>query len=50
MKNIGIYLPTLTHPIQGLFPHGIDVLRKTDFYGVSVRKHAFIVAAPQVAE
>ncbi|EKM79449.1 hypothetical protein AGABI1DRAFT_120846 [Agaricus bisporus var. burnettii JB137-S8] len=34
----------------GLFPHGIDVLRKTDFYAISSRQHAFIVAAPQVAE
>ncbi|KDR82781.1 hypothetical protein GALMADRAFT_220773 [Galerina marginata CBS 339.88] len=33
-----------------LFPHGIDVLGKTDFYAVSIRKHAFLVAAPQVAE
>ncbi|KAJ7505351.1 TBCD protein [Mycena galericulata] len=33
-----------------LFPHGIDVLRKTDFYAVSVRRNAFLVAAPQVAE
>ncbi len=35
---------------MGLFPHGIDVLRKTDFYSVSVRRTAFLVAAPQVAE
>lgn len=34
---------------MGLFPHGIDVLRKTDFYSVSVRRSAFLVAAPQVA-
>ncbi|KAH9480301.1 Tubulin-specific chaperone D [Psilocybe cubensis] len=34
----------------GLFPHGIDVLGKTDFYAVSIRKQAFLVAAPQVAE
>ncbi|GHJ90423.1 hypothetical protein NliqN6_6825 [Naganishia liquefaciens] len=34
---------------MGLFPHGIDVLRKTDFYAVSVRRSAFLVAAPQVA-
>ncbi|KAF8895385.1 ARM repeat-containing protein [Infundibulicybe gibba] len=33
-----------------LFPHGIDVLRKTDFYAVSIRKHAFLTAATQVAE
>ncbi|KAJ7670233.1 TBCD protein [Mycena rosella] len=33
-----------------LFPHGIDVLRKTDFYAVSVKRNAFLVAAPQVAE
>ncbi|KAH7885271.1 tubulin folding cofactor D C terminal-domain-containing protein [Phlebopus sp. FC_14] len=34
----------------GLFAHGIDVLRKTDFYSVSIRRNAFIAAAPQVAE
>ncbi|TRM60520.1 armadillo-type protein [Schizophyllum amplum] len=33
----------------GLFPHGIDVLSKTDFYAVSVRKNAFLVAAPETA-
>ncbi|KAF7314250.1 TFCD-C domain-containing protein [Mycena kentingensis (nom. inval.)] len=33
-----------------LFAHGIDVLRKTDFYAVSVRRNAFLVAAPQVSE
>ncbi|KAF9454706.1 ARM repeat-containing protein [Macrolepiota fuliginosa MF-IS2] len=32
-----------------LFPHGIDVLRKTDFYAISSRRNAFLVAAPQVA-
>ncbi|KAF4617278.1 hypothetical protein D9613_005867 [Agrocybe pediades] len=35
---------------NSLFPHGIDVLGKTDFYAVSIRKHAFLAAAPQVAE
>jgi hypothetical protein len=35
---------------KNLFPHGIDVLRKTDFYAVSVRRNSFLVAAPQVAE
>ncbi|EGO23938.1 hypothetical protein SERLADRAFT_450239 [Serpula lacrymans var. lacrymans S7.9] len=34
----------------GLFPHGISVLRQTDFYAVSIRRNAFIVVAPQVAE
>ncbi|KIY45609.1 ARM repeat-containing protein [Fistulina hepatica ATCC 64428] len=34
----------------GLFPHGIDVLRKTDFYAVSIRRNAFLFAAAQVAE
>ncbi|RPD62432.1 ARM repeat-containing protein [Lentinus tigrinus ALCF2SS1-7] len=33
-----------------LFPHGIDVLRKTDFYAVGVRRNSFTVAAPEVAE
>lgn len=32
-----------------LFPHGIDVLRKTDFYAVGTRRHAYLVAAPEVA-
>ena len=36
--------------LQSVFPHGIDVIRKTDFYAVSVRRHAFLEAAPQVAE
>ncbi|KDQ11508.1 hypothetical protein BOTBODRAFT_457108 [Botryobasidium botryosum FD-172 SS1] len=35
---------------MNLFPHGIDILRKTDFYAVSIRRNAFITAAPQVAE
>lgn len=35
---------------QSLFPHGIDVLGKTDFYAVSVRRNAFLTAAPQVAK
>ncbi|KAF8606944.1 ARM repeat-containing protein [Ceratobasidium sp. AG-I] len=34
----------------GSIPHGIDVLRVTDFYAVSIRRNAFLVAAPQVAE
>ncbi|KZT60321.1 ARM repeat-containing protein [Calocera cornea HHB12733] len=34
----------------GLFPHGIDVLKKIDFYAVSIRRHAFEIAAPEVAE
>lgn len=33
-----------------LFPHGIDILRKTDFYAVGTRRHAFLVAGPEVAE
>lgn len=32
-----------------LFPHGIDVLRMTDFYAVSLRRNAFLSAADQVA-
>ena len=39
-----------SHCIQNLFPHGIDVLGKTDFYAVSLRRNAFLVAAPQVAK
>lgn len=34
----------------GLYPAGIQVLAKTDFYSVSVRRKAFTVAAPAVAE
>ncbi|KAI5122803.1 hypothetical protein M0805_000146 [Coniferiporia weirii] len=34
---------------MGLFPHGIAVLGKTDFYSVSIRRNAFLIAAPQVA-
>lgn len=33
----------------GLYPAGIDVLAKTDFYSVSVRRKAFSIAAPAVA-
>ncbi|PWN43872.1 ARM repeat-containing protein [Ceraceosorus guamensis] len=32
-----------------IFPHGIDVIRKTDFYAVSIRKHAFLACAHRVA-
>ncbi|CAG7853286.1 Tubulin-specific chaperone D AltName: Full=Beta-tubulin cofactor D; Short=tfcD; AltName: Full=SSD-1; AltName: Full=Tubulin-folding cofactor D [Serendipita indica DSM 11827] len=35
---------------MGLFPHGIDVLKWTDFYGVGVRRNAFLVSAPEVAK
>ncbi|GAA5901804.1 hypothetical protein JCM6882_008678 [Rhodosporidiobolus microsporus] len=33
-----------------IFPHGIDVLRKVDFFTVSVRHRAYLQAAPFVAE
>ncbi|ORY25084.1 armadillo-type protein [Naematelia encephala] len=33
----------------GLYPEGIDVLGKTDFYSVSIRRMAFTAAAPAVA-
>ncbi|KAJ9476833.1 Tubulin-specific chaperone D [Pseudozyma hubeiensis] len=32
-----------------LFPHGIDVIRMTDFYAVSVRRNAFLECAVKVA-
>jgi len=35
--------------LQGIFPHGIDVLGKIDFFAVGIRKNAFLVAAPNVA-
>lgn len=34
---------------KGLFPEGIDVLAKIDFFSVGVRRNAFLVAAPLVA-
>ncbi|KAE8232318.1 hypothetical protein CF326_g2657 [Tilletia indica] len=34
---------------MGNIPHGIDVLRKTDFYAVGVRRNAFVLCAPDVA-
>ncbi|ETW81590.1 hypothetical protein HETIRDRAFT_383952 [Heterobasidion irregulare TC 32-1] len=34
---------------MGIFPHGIDVLGKTDFFAVGIRRNAYLVAAPQVA-
>lgn len=33
-----------------LFPHGIDVIRMTDFYAVSVRRTAFLECAVSVAQ
>ncbi|SNX81662.1 related to Tubulin-folding cofactor D [Melanopsichium pennsylvanicum] len=33
----------------GLFPHGIDVIRMTDFYAVSVRRSAFLECSVKVA-
>ncbi|KAG8904796.1 hypothetical protein FRB99_001186 [Tulasnella sp. 403] len=35
---------------MGLFPHGIAILANMDFFAVSVRRNAFTVCAPQVAE
>ncbi|KAG8909114.1 hypothetical protein FRC00_010736 [Tulasnella sp. 408] len=35
---------------MSLFPHGIDIIRKADFFAVGARRSAFTVAAPQVAE
>jgi hypothetical protein len=43
------YVLTTNLYTQNLFPHGIDVLRMTDFYAVSLRRNAFLVAAPEVA-
>ncbi|GAA5930095.1 Cin1p [Sporobolomyces koalae] len=34
----------------GVFPQGIDVLRKIDFFTVSVRHRAYLVASPSVAQ
>ncbi|KAG8944194.1 hypothetical protein FRC00_010728 [Tulasnella sp. 408] len=36
--------------VHSLFPHGIDIIRKADFFAVSGRRSAFTLAAPQVAE
>lgn len=33
----------------GLFEHGIDIIRKTDFYAIGNRRNAFLVCAPMVA-
>ena len=54
-RNVSFRSPSngikfLTSLTKGLFPHGIDVLGKTDFYAVSVRRNAFLRAAPQVAQ
>lgn len=40
----------LTSIFQGLLPHGIQVLGVTDFFMVSVRRSAFLEAAPKVAQ
>ncbi|KAK0550607.1 hypothetical protein OC845_002561 [Tilletia horrida] len=34
---------------MGNIPHGIDVLRKTDFYAVGIRRNAFVNCASEVA-
>lgn len=47
---VGSLVRQLTSSPQSIFPHGIDVLRKIDFFTISVRKRAFLEAAPQVAE
>ncbi len=39
----------ILNALQGIFPHGIDVLGKIDFFAVGIRRNAFLVAAPQVA-
>lgn len=44
-----ISLTVALNVIQGIFPHGIDVLRKIDFFTVSVRHRAYLTAAPSVA-
>ena len=36
--------------VQSLFPHGIAVLKKTDFFVVGIRRNAFLTAATQTAE
>ncbi|CAO1637002.1 unnamed protein product [Parajaminaea phylloscopi] len=33
----------------GLFPHGIDVVGKTDFYSVGIRRKAFLECLPDIA-
>jgi hypothetical protein len=40
----------ILNAFQGVFLHGIDVLGKIDFFAIGVRRNAFLVAAPQVAE
>ena len=53
MWSLSISVPVLSlcwANFQNLFPHGIDVLGRTDFYAVSVRRNAFLTAAPQVAK
>ncbi|PAV17192.1 TBCD [Pyrrhoderma noxium] len=34
---------------MGLFPHGIAIIGIADFYSVSIRRNAFLKAAPQIA-
>lgn len=41
--------PALTHPLQNLFPHGIAILGLIDFYSVGIRRHSFLVTAPEVS-
>lgn len=50
--SVGLHTLIMTDfdQVQSLFAHGIDVLRKTDFYAVGTRRHAYLVAAYEVAE
>ncbi|KAL8277086.1 hypothetical protein RQP46_010514 [Phenoliferia psychrophenolica] len=47
---IPLLLPCILRVKQGVFPHGIDLLRKIDFFTVGAKKRAFLDAAPVVAE
>jgi hypothetical protein len=53
---VALYVPCLREVnitecnAQSLFPHGIDVLRKADFFAVGIRRNAFLAVAPEVAE
>lgn len=33
----------------GIFPHGIEIIGKTDFFSVGIRRNAFLQCTPQVA-
>ena len=54
VSSSSLFLPKLERALtplslQGIFSHGISILRATDFYTVSVRYRAYLLGAVEVA-